>query len=167
MPLDLSAMKTEILAQLDQGGFATFYSDSSRDSLHIIYWDSKRHPEIEKFLQVAKSCGVRLLVFFERTFSQVSIDDTLERLEGCDMSREEKRSYEARLRDLQKFEGFTCELELSFNHEGHTYVYQARTEWFEEFEDIFADVAVGETDIFEGEEEEDDEGPITGYFSRN
>jgi hypothetical protein len=165
MPLDLSAMKSEILTKLTQEGFATFYSDSSRDSLNIIYWDVKRHPEIEKFLDVAKSCGCTLMVFYERTFTQFSIDDTLERLEASDMSHEEKRSYEARLKELEKFEGFTCELELSFTHGGQAYLYQARTEWFEEFEDIFADVAVGETEMFE--EEEDDEGPISGYFSRN
>jgi hypothetical protein len=165
MPLDLSAMKTEILAKLEQEGFATFYSDSGRDTLNIIYWDVKRHPELEKFLKTAKSCGCTLIVFYERTFSQVSIDDTLERLEACEMSREEKRSYEGRLKELEKFEGFTCELEVSFTHGGQAYLYQARTDWFEEFEDIFADVAVGETEMFE--EEEDDDGPITGYFSRN
>ena len=166
MALDLSAMKTEILAKLEQEGFATFYSDSSRDTANTIYWDVRSHPEVERFLKTAKSCGCMLIVFYERTFSQVSIDDTLERLEACDMSREEKRSYEGRLKELEKFEGFTCEIEISFSHGGQTYSYQARTEWFEEFEDIFADVAVGESEIFE-EEEEDDEGPISGYFSRN
>jgi hypothetical protein len=165
MPLDLSSMKAEILAKLEQESFATFYSDSSRDTSNIVYWDVKRHPEIGKFMGVAKSCGCTLMVFYERTFSQFSIDDTLERLEACEMSREEKRSYEARLKELQKFEGFICELELSFTHSGQVYLYQARTEWFEEFEDIFADVAVGETEMYE--EEEEDEGPISGYFSRN
>ena len=165
MPLDLSAIKAEILAKLDQEGFATFYSDSGREHLNTIYWDVKHHPEIDKFLAAAKSSGCTLIVFYERTFSQFSIDDTLERLEACDMSREEKRSYETRLNELEKFEGFTCEIELSFNQGGQAYVYQARTEWFEDFEDIFADVAVGETEMFE--EEEDDDGPITGYFSRN
>lgn len=165
MPLDLSVMKTEILAKLEQEGFATFFSDTSRDNLNLVYWDSKRHPEVSDFLTVAKSCGCNLMVFYERTFSQFSIDDTLERLEACELSREEKRSYEGRLKELQKFEGFTCELELSFTHGGQTYQYQARTEWFEEFEDIFADVAVGETEAFE--EEEDDDGSISGYFSRN
>jgi hypothetical protein len=165
MPLDLSVLKTEILSKLELEGFATFFSDTSRDNLDLVYWDVKRHPEVAEFLNVAKSCGCKLVVFYERTFSQFSIDDTLERLEASEMSREEKRSYEARLKELQKFEGFTCELELSFTHGVQTYQYQARTEWFEEFEDIFAEVAVGETETFD--EEEDDDGPISGYFSRN
>lgn len=165
MPLDLSAMKAEILAKLDQESFAIFYSESGRDQLNSIYWDVKHHPEVDKFLAAAKSSGSTLVVFYERTFSQVSIDDTVERLDACDMSREEKRSYETRLKELEKFEGFTCEVELSFTNGGYAYVYQARTEWFEEFEDIFADVAVGESEMFE--EEEDEEGPISGYFSRN
>ena len=165
MPLDLSSLKTEILAQLEQEKFATFFSDSGMSGVDVIYWDSRRHPAIKDFLSVAKRCQCVLIVFYERTFSQVSIDETLERLEDSDLSREEKRNYELRLRDLQKFEGFTCELEISFTQDAHVYQYQARTEWFEEFETIFADIAVGDAEL--NEEEEDDEGPIPGYFSRN
>ena len=163
MAVDLSSLKTEILAEIEQQGFATFFSDSSMEGLDVVYWDAARHPSISEFLKAAKRCNSALLVFYERTFSQVSIDDTLERLEESELSREEKRSYELRLRELQKFEGFICELEVSFTHDSLAYQYHVQTDWFEEFEEIFADLAVGEAEGFG----DDDEGPISGYYSRN
>lgn len=165
MALDLATLKAEILLQLQREDFAIFFTDSGSEGLSVIYWDVKRRPAFSEFLNAAQKSGAKLLVFYERVFSQVSIDEMLERLEACELTREEKRSYELRLKDLQKFEGFTCELELSFEYGHHIYVYQVRTDWFEEFEDIFADIAVGDSDLYEDEEE--DEGPISGYFSRN
>jgi hypothetical protein len=164
MTIDLTATKTDILMQLEHEGFATFFSESSMDGMNVVYWDTKRHPAVQEFLQVAKRCNCPLVVFFERTFSQASIDDTLERLQDSELSLEEKRSYALKLKELQKFEGFTCELDVAFTHDQQVYLYQLRTDWFEEFEDIFADVAVGELDTFE---EDEDEGPVSGYFSRN
>jgi hypothetical protein len=165
MALDLATLKAEILPQLQREGFAIFFTDSGSEGLSVIYWDVKRHPDFSDFLNASKKCGTKLVIFYERLFSQVSIDEMLERLEACELSREEKRGYELRLKELQKFEGFTCELELSFEYGHHSYVYQVRTDWFEEFEDIFADLAVGDSDLYEDEEEDD--GPIPGYFSRN
>jgi hypothetical protein len=165
MALDLAALKADILSQLGQEDLAIFFTDSGSEGLNVVYWDAKRRPAFAEFLKAAGKCGAKLVIFYERVFSQVSIDDTLESLENSELSREEKRSYELRLKELQKFEGFTCELEISFEYGHRVYVYQVRTDWFEEFEDIFADVAVGDSDLYDDEDEE--EGPISGYFSRN
>jgi hypothetical protein len=165
MAVDLASLKSEILSNLESRNLPVFYTDSGSDGLNAIYWDAKRKPLFTEFLDIAQAAGARLLVFFERVFSQASIDDILERLEGLELGREEKRNYELRLKQLQKFEGFSCEIELSFEYGRRMYVYQMRTEWFEEFEDIFADVAVSEADLYEQDEEDD--GPIPGYFSRN
>ena len=166
MAVDLASLKTEILSQLEQEEFAIFYTDSGTEGLNVIYWDVSRYPDIRAFLAAAKRCQVRLIVFYERVFSQAAIDDVLERLESLEIAKEERRSYELRLRDLQKFEGFTCELEVFFDYGQHTYQYQVRTDWYEDFQDIFAEVTVGEAENYEEDEDEDD-GPISGYFSRN
>jgi hypothetical protein len=166
MKVDLESLKGEILAHLQQEDFAIFHSDGSAEGINLIYWDSKRSPGVSGFLDAAKKSGVKLIVFYEHIFSQEGIDETLERLEESDLSRDEKRSYELRLHDLQKYEGFSCELQLFFAHINLVYVYQARTDWYEDFEDIFADVTVGESEDFEDEDDEE-EGPIPGYFSRN
>jgi hypothetical protein len=164
MRVDLESLKGEILAHLQREDFAVFLSDGSAEGINLIYWDTKRSPDFRGFLDAAGKTGVKLIVFYEHVFSQDGIDETLERLEESDLGREEKRSYELRLRDLQKYEGFSCELQLYFEYINHVYVYQARTDWYEDFEDIFADVTVGESEDFEDDEEE---GPIPGYFSRN
>ncbi len=165
MTVDLETLKTEILAHLKKKGFAVFFSDGDAEGLNVIYWDTKRFPDFRPFVDTAEQCGVKMVVFFERVFSQASIDDMLERLEDSDLSREERRSYELRLHDLQKYEGFTCQLALYFEAGTHFYEYEVRSPWFEDFEDIFADVTVGEAESMN--EEGDDEDPISGYFSRN
>jgi hypothetical protein len=67
------------------------------------------------------------------------------------------------VREVQKYEGFTCGVELSFSSEGRVYLYQQRTEWYQNWEDILSelDAAVDE------ESEDEDSGPIAGYFSNN
>jgi hypothetical protein len=165
MALDLASLKNEILGQLEREDFATFFADSGTEGLNVIYWDVKRRPNFREFLHAATKCGAKLVSFYERLFSQAAIDDTLERLQESDLGREEKRSYELRLRDLQKYEGFACELEVFFDYGHHIYQFEVRTEWYEEFEDIFADVAVGEVEASDDDESED--GHMSGYFSRN
>jgi len=165
MALDLENLKTEILAQLKRKGFAIFFSDGEAEGLDVIYWDTKRYPDFRLFLDAAQQCGVKMVVFYERLFSQASIDDMLERVEDSDLSREEKRSYELRLHELQKYEGFTGQLSIYFEVGTHLYEFEVRSPWFEDFEDIFVDVTVGETENngIAGE----DEDPMSGYFSRN
>ena len=166
MAIDLAGAKTDILARIEREGFAVFFTDSGLDILtNVIEWDTRRHPDIGEFLAVARKCSTAVIVFYEQTFSQVSIDDLLERIEESDWTREEKRSYEQRLNELQKFEGFICQLEAAFIHDTVVYKYQLRTDWFWEFESIFADLTVGQ-----GYDEDDGNGEdnsISGFFSRN
>lgn len=165
MALDLASLKAEVLSDLEREEFAIFFTDSGSEGLSVIYWDVKRRPAVSDFLHAARKCESKLITFYERVFSQAAIDDVLERIESSELSRDERRSYETRLKKLQEFEGFTCELELSFEYGHHVFVYQVRTDWFEDFEDIFAEVTVGDSDLYDDDEE--DEGPISGYFSRN
>jgi len=165
MALDLESLKTDILAQLKRKGFAIFFSDSEAEGLDVIYWDTRRYPDFRQYLDAAQQCGVKMVVFYERLFSQASIDDVMERVADSDLPREEKRSYELRLQELQKFEGFTGQLAVYFEAGTHFYEYEVRSPWFEDFEDIFADITVGETELDASDSE--DEDPMSGYFSRN
>jgi hypothetical protein len=105
---------------------------------------------------------VKIIVFNHQAFSLDQIDEALEQLDETDFTREEKRNYETRLRQLQGYEGFTCSLELSFSLDGRIYVYELHTDWYETLNNILAEL---DTAIEEAEEE--DEGPIGGYFSNN
>lgn len=163
MALDLEALKVDIQSHLEQNGFAVFYGYSRLlDSLPIVQWDLERYPDFRKFVEVAKKVSAKLMVFHQRSFTLDHIDDAMDRLQEANFSLEEERSLERKLRELQAYEGFTCALELSFDHEGRVYVFDLRTEWFEALGDILAEIESAAS-----EAEEDDGGPISGYYSKN
>ncbi len=93
-------------------------------------------------------------------FSEDVIDDALERLEASGLPREERRTMEQRLREMRGYAGFTCQIELSFDLAPRTYVFELRTEWFDELDEI-----LDEIDGASGEENE--KGPLGGYYSNN
>jgi hypothetical protein len=66
------------------------------------------------------------------------------------------------LSDMRAHEGSVCAIELSFDYEGRVFLFDLRTEWFEEFSDL-----LDEIQLLVAEPNNDDESPIGGYFSRN
>ncbi len=160
---NLDKLRTEIEESLTANGFIVFYGYSRLSETHAsVHWDCERYPDYKPFLEAARGCGIKLIVYHHREFSSEYIDDAMERLETADLPRDEKRTLERRLRELNTYEGFTCALELSFDCCGRMYVYERRTEWYDELMDILDDI-----DATLPEEEDEDEGPISGYFSRN
>jgi len=163
MSINLDALKEEIEQHFSEHRLNVFRGYSRiGDSLPVVYWDVDRHPDFHDFLQVAENAGAKILVFHQRAFTPDQIDDALDRLEGTELPSEERRSLERRLHELRVYEGFTCAVEISFDHEGRIYVFDVRSEWYEELSDILEDI-----DPFSSRPEEDDEGPISGYFSQN
>ena len=81
--------------------------------------------------------------------------------------REERRSIESSLADLRTYVGSTCIIEMAFSYQGHMYVYELMTEWFQTFMDmsdllVAASSANGDDD---GEDESD--SSFGGYYSKN
>lgn len=162
MPVDLETLRTDILAYFEQSGIAVFYGyHRMPDSLIQVYWDTERHPDFREFLETGRKAGAKLIVFNHQAFSLDQIEEALEQLEESDFTREEKRNYEKRLRQLQGYDGFTCSLELSFAMEGRIYLYETHTDWYQGLNDILAELDAA------ADEESDEEGPIGGYFSKN
>lgn len=164
MGLDLEALRTEILAYLDDSGAAIFhgYHQASEDVAQVS-WDTERHPDFRAFVSAGQKAGVRLFVFEHETFSLDRVDDALEQLQETDLPREDKRAYEARLRQLRSYDGFTCSLELSFSLEGREYVYEVHTDWYEALTDIMVELDTA----LEDEEDENGDGSMGRFFSRN
>ena len=162
MAIDLESLKTEIQSHLDQSNLAIFHGYSSLGESVSVYWDTERQPDFRGFLHAAEKAGVKLIVFYHQQFSLDQIDDVLEDLEGSNFTREEKRSFESRLREIQKYEGFTCGVELSFAVDGRVYLYQRQTDWYRTWEDLVAEIEEAAD-----ENTDEDEGPISGYFSTN
>lgn len=162
MALDLETLRTEILTHLRMTGMAVFHAaHRSLDPLNQVLWDVERHPDYRAFLAVAEQAGAKLMQFHHQTLSVEQIDGVLDELEDCDLTREEKRAYEKRLRQLREYEGFTCSVELSFCLDSKIYVFEQHTDWYESLTDIVAEIEAVSDD---GEE---DDGSLGGYFSNN
>jgi len=166
MAIDLETLRKEMQAHLEKSGMPIFFGyHRMLDSLIQVSWDTESHPDFREFLETARKAGAKLVVFNQEAFQLDQIDEALEELENSDFTREEKRHFESRLKQLQAYEGFTCSLQLSFALEGRLYLYELRTDWYDSMRDILSELELA-ADPFDEEEEE--EGPIGGgYFSNN
>ncbi len=164
MAANLDALKDEILAYLQAEGFVVYrgYTRQVEDEV-FVYWDARNFPDFRLFLGAAREVGVRLVVFGARTFSESMVESALGRLEESELSREDRRAIERRLRELRAYDGFTCALELSFDYQSRVYLFSLEADWYEDYLDVLDEI---EAATPEGEEEED-EGSMGGYFSRN
>jgi hypothetical protein len=167
MALDLETLGKEMQAHLEKSGMPIFFGHHRMlDSLAQASWDTERHPDFREFLHTAQKSGAKLIVFNQEAFQLDQIDEALEELETADFTREEKRHFETRLKQLQAYEGFTCALQLSFSVEGRLYLFELSSDWYDSLNDILSELELA-TDPFP-EEEEEEEGPIGGnYFSNN
>jgi len=162
---NLDTLKGEIEQYLEEQGFAVFRGfPRMLDTSPLVYWDCDRYPDYKAFLSAAKAADVRLMVYHQHEFSADQIDSALERLEEIELPREEQRAMERRLKEMRMYDGFTCALELSFDHGGRIYVFDLRTEWYDELSDLLDDINMIDADPETGE---DDESPMGGYFSKN
>jgi hypothetical protein len=161
--LNLDGLKTEIERYLEESGMGVFYGHArTLESLSVVYWDCAQHPDYKLFIQAARSAGAKLIVYHQSEFSSHQIDDALEQLTTCDLPREEHLDFEQRLKEIRVYDGLVSSIELSFDHGGSVFVFDLRTEWYEELTDI-----VDEIQVFTAEPDDNNDTPIGGYFSRN
>lgn len=164
MRQNLDTLKSEIQEYLEAEKFIIFYGYSRwMDSMPLVYWDTTRHTDFKMFLSVATRVEAKIIVFHQRTLTPGQVADAIDRLESSDLTREEQRKMERRLRELAAYEGFTCALELSFDHLGRIYAFDLRADWYEEMTEIVAEIDASQPE----DDLEDEEGPIGGYFSKN
>ena len=163
MDLNLDTLKREILDYLDSTGIAVFHSSpGGLDGLPMVLWDTEHHPAYQEFLDVAQKVGAKIILFASREFEASDVEELSEQLEEAELSRDEKREYQSRLRDMRIFEGVTCNLELAFDHESRLYVYQVQPDWYEEFLGIEDEIVARFA-----EDDDIDDQPLGGYFSKN
>jgi hypothetical protein len=162
MKPNLDILKTEIEEYLEQAGLALFYGYSrSLDAFPAVEWDCDQYPDFRLFVKAALTAEAKIVIFHQREFSSELVEDALERLAGCALPAEESQELEQRLNDLHEYNGAVCAIELSFDHQGRVFLFDLRTEWYEEFSEI-----LDEIHLMTAPDEEDDT-PISGYFSKN
>jgi hypothetical protein len=164
MRQDLDTLKTEIEQSLGKHGFAVFRGQyRGGEGIGEIYWDSARYPQPQDFLEAAAKLDVKVIVFHDRTLTADMLSEALEKLEAAQLPREEYREIERGIAKLKGFEDFTCSLQLSFDFDHNTYLFEARTKWYEEFLILLDDL----DDTIDAGGEDDEPGPMGGYFSHN
>lgn len=162
MKPNLDTLKTEIEQHLEESGLAVFYGYSrALESMPAVYWDCDQYPDYKLFVKTAQTAGAKVIVFHQRQFSIEQVEDALEQLAGCDMPREEHHELERRLNEMRVYDGFICSIELSFDHEGRAFLFDLRTEWYEELSDMLDEIHIMNA------ESDDDDASMSGYFSRN
>ena len=161
---NLDTLRHEIEQHLESRGLAVFRShprtDSESSLAGAVYWDSENHPDYREFVEAACAAGVRLLTLYARELTSDVIENALAQLSDTNLERDERRALDARLNEIQAYEGFTCQIELSFDHAQRTYVFEVRTEWFDELDDLVERIEYSCQD-------EGDENPLSGYYSNN
>jgi hypothetical protein len=151
-----------VIAHLEERGLIAFKGQPQRQEVRgdRTYWDSETYPDFRGFVAVAQAAGVKVVTICSGVFHTEEFDEALEQLASSSLDRETRRSIERRLRDLGKYEGFVCEIELSFVEGGRTYYFAQATPWYEEALDLL--------DQIEDSFEPPDENPLGGgYYSNN
>jgi hypothetical protein len=162
MKQNLDTLKTEIDNYLRQSGFVVFYGMSrSIDDTPEIDWDTAHYPDYRQFLEVAKELGARMIVLHHREFNSEIIDRALDQMETTNVEYDDGRHIEARLRELNMYDGFTCVIELSFDHQDVMYMFELRTDWYNELNDILEQLDMAPDD------DADDDETFGGYYSKN
>ena len=164
MDLNLDTLKHEVLEYLESAGFAVFHGHPGGvEGPPVVLWNTEHYPDFRMFLEVARKAGINLVVYATREFEAADIDDLMAQLDDCDLTREERRDYESRLRELRIFEGVTCSLDLAFDHHSRLYVFEVQPDWYEDFLGVEDEIVSRMAD-----EEDPDEGDsLHGYFSKN
>jgi hypothetical protein len=164
MNQNLDTLKNEIDEYLRKSDFVVFYGFSRGfDENPEIDWDTIHHPDYKQFLDVAKKLGAKLIILHHREFNSAIVDRALDELSAAGFDYDEQRQFESRLRELAMYDGFTCVVELSFDYSGSLYVFELRTDWYNELNDI-----LDQLDLAGGEDEGDeDDSTFGGYYSKN
>lgn len=165
MKPNLDVLKPEIELYVEEAGLAVFYGYSrSLETVPAVYWDCEEYPDYRLFVQSARATGAKMIVYHQRQFFSEQIEEAIEKLHACELPVEDSRRFEERLNELRIYEGSVCAIELSFDYQGRVFMFDLRTEWFDEFSDILDEIQLLGPDA---DDEDEDDSPISGYFSRN
>ena len=160
MKLNLDSVRAEIQEYLESRGMAVFQAFPGIDEdAPVVQWDTEHYPDYRAFLAVAETAGVKLVALHANEFHDDVIDETQKRLAESTIAGGDRSAMERRLREMRRYEGYTCQIELSFDLPPRIYVFDLRTEWFQELSDML-------DQIDEASDEPDLPGP-SGYFSKN
>ena len=116
MKLNLDSLRSEIEHYVESHGMIVFHSHPrAGDPSALVYWDSERYADYRQFLAAAEAAGVKLVTLYAREFNEDILEDALDQAASSHLPRDERRAIEMRMRELRRYLGFTCQIELSFD----------------------------------------------------
>jgi hypothetical protein len=164
--LNLETLKSEILDYLAASDFAVFRNHAgSLDALSIITWDTERFPDYRMFFETAQKAGQKMILFASREMEESEIEEATEQVQEAELTRDELRDFEKRVRDARRHVGSTCSLELAFDYNSHLYVYELQPDWYEDFLEMCDELSA----MLPMTDELTDDGNdgLGGYYSNN
>jgi hypothetical protein len=168
--MDLDKLRAAAVNHINGLGMAIYHGVSRMtEDGRIMMWDTKQHPDFKEFLATAAKLDIKLIVMHVRELSRELLDDLRDELEDSTLSTVERREAEKRLKSIRPYVGFTSTIELSFDFNGTTYLFETHSEFMDEVLSIMSEIDMSldpaeDTNPFG---EEDDDTPPRGFFSRN
>ena len=151
MKLNLDTMRSEIQDYLETRGMVVFHPGfREKAGIAMLYWDTEGHPDYHAFLGAAENAGVRLITLWANDFSDDLIDDALDRLQTSSLPRDDRRTIQTRLGEMRAYSGFTCQIELSFDLGSRVYIFDLRTDWYDDLNDLLDRIDAA----YDGEDED-------------
>lgn len=134
---DLSELWDEIRETAAQQGLLTFPGYVGED-LPIIWWQGDPNDWFG-FLKIAKAEGVRTVFLGRAVLEAEDLQELAEWVEekaGPGSSNGDR----ARLKEFERYIGYTGEIRLGWMRDGVAFLLQHRTEWYDEFLELMAEV---------------------------
>jgi hypothetical protein len=159
---NLESLRAEIESYLETRGMIVFHSHPrTSDASAPVYWDTDRFPDYKQFLKAAESANAKIVAIHAREFNEDILEDALDHAASANLPREERRAIELRLKEMRGYLGFTCQIELSFDLAPRVYIFDLRTDWFDDLNDLLDRVD-------DAAPKHDGDSPLGGgYFSKN
>ncbi len=161
MKENLATVSSEIQDYLKSVGIAIFHGEEREvDGVPTVHWDSLRRPDYHEFVAAAMAAGAKLINMYVNEFSVDMLDALADRV--ALLPREQRQKVERRLRELRVYNDYVCQIELSFDLGQRVYLFELRTEWFDDLNELLHEIDDSDDD------DDDAEAPLGGgYFSKN
>ena len=128
----------------------------------MVNWDAEAYPDYRMFLETAKKVNANLILFASTQFDAAEeIDGQLEELE--EVSRDDRREYERRLREYREHDGTTATIEIGFDYNSRMYVYEVAADWYDEYMELAEEI----TSLLPASTGEEDDSGMGGFYSNN
>jgi hypothetical protein len=144
---DLSDRYEEVVAAARRQGLLVFPGYVAED-LPTVWWQGNPD-DWPDFLGIAKAEGVRTLFVGRAILEQEDLQELAEWVEektGPGSTNGDR----ARLKEFERYIGLTGEIRVGWIKDGVVFLFQQRSEWYEDFLDLMQEI--------EGEEDLDDFG---------